>query len=172
MRREAGAGEGTPPGPGDASDPLRAAFEVHYARLLRLCLLLTGRMADAEDLTQEAFVRAARRIPDLPVEAVGPYLRRAAINLWKNRLRRMGYELKAGARLGRPTAQVDPEVPDEVWDAVRGLPARQRACVVLRYYEDLSEAETSRVLACSVGTVKSQTSRALARLREKLSDER
>jgi RNA polymerase sigma factor (sigma-70 family) len=55
-----------------------------------------------------------------------------------------------------------------MWRVVKTLPARQRAAVVLRYYEDLSEADTAAILGCSVGTVKSQTSRAIAGLRSKL----
>ena len=60
---------------------------------------------------------------------------------------------------------------ETLWGAIRRLPVRQRACVVLRYYEGLTEKETAEVLGCSVGTVKSQTSRALSHLRKELSDE-
>ena len=58
-----------------------------------------------------------------------------------------------------------------MWVLVQTLPPRQRAAVVLRYYEDLSEAETARVLGCSVGTIKSQTSRAVAALRTRLAEQ-
>ena len=60
----------------------------------------------------------------------------------------------------------DLDLHDALWNALRGLPKRQRAMVVLRYYEDLSEAETAQVMGVSVGTVKSTTSRALVKLRE------
>lgn len=158
-------------------EALREAFEQHYVPLLKLCIALSGQRDVGEDIVQEAFVRSAARIPTLPARDVLPYLRRVALNLclnlWRNRLRRRAIE----ARL-RPTGGVSAQSPspyvDErtvVWQALSHLPERQRACVVLRYYEDLSERETAVLLRCSVGTVKSQTSRALAKLRRDLRDE-
>lgn len=123
---------------------------------------------------QESFIRLAAVVDDLSDDAVWPYLRRIAINVWKNRLRRAAVEARAQLRRDRqPSASVPSalEEHDWVWRAVRNLPTRQRACVVFRYYEDLSERETASLLGCSVGTVKSQTSRALAKLREELHDE-
>ena len=158
-----------PPARGD----LRAAFERHATSLLRLCILLTGRRETAEDIVQDSFVRLAPKIQDLDDGAVWPYLRRIAINLWKNRLRRLAAEARFRSRrepLSVPGA-ASLEERDRVLRAVGGLPARQRACVVLRFYEDLSERETASVLGCSTGTVKSQTSKALAKLREVLRDE-
>jgi RNA polymerase sigma-70 factor (sigma-E family) len=149
---------------------LRAAFEQHYLPLLRLCVLLSGNLPEAEDTVQEAFVRIAPRIEGLDQEGVGPYLRTTAVNVWKNRRRRRAAEIRARARQGvaRPASTASLEEEDEVWTAVVRLPARRRACVVLRYYEDLPEQEVAAILGCSVGTVKSQTSRALTRLREEL----
>jgi RNA polymerase sigma-70 factor (sigma-E family) len=152
---------------------LRRAFEQHYLRTLRLCLLLSGRREEAEDIAQEAFVKLAPKIEGLEEPAVGPYVRRIAVNLSKNRNRRFRVELRAQARL-RPWMEVggpSARERDALWEAIKRLPSRQRACLVLRYYEDLSERETSEVLKCSVGTVKSQTSRALARLRKEFADE-
>src|SRR5204862_1208327 len=77
---------------------LRAAFRDHYLSLVRLCVLLDGRRAEAEDIAQEAFVRLAPKIEEISVDAVGPYLRRIAINVWKNRRRRMAAELRARIR--------------------------------------------------------------------------
>jgi RNA polymerase sigma-70 factor (sigma-E family) len=153
------------------AEPLRGAFEDHYGGLVRLCSLLTGRRDIAEDLAQEAFVRLAGKIDRLEIDAVGPYLRRIAVNLWKNRLRRMAIELRHRSAAREPAvAGIDVEERDEMWAAVKRLPARQRTCLVLRYYEELSERETAATLGCSIGTVKSQTSKALARLRKELGD--
>jgi RNA polymerase sigma-70 factor (sigma-E family) len=151
---------------------LRKAFERHYLPTLRLCLLLSGRPEDAEDIAQEAFVKLAPKIDALEEPAVGPYVRRIAINVWKNRNRRFRIELRA-RDLVRPPSGGGPsaEERDAIWEAIKRLPPRQRACLALRYYEDLSEHETAGVLGCSVGTVKSQTSRALARLRKEFADE-
>jgi RNA polymerase sigma-70 factor (sigma-E family) len=152
-------------------EPLRAAFEEHYSRVVQFCLLLSGRRDVAEDLAQEAFVRLAGRIERLDREAIGPYVRRIAVNLWKNRLRRAALELRHRSRGREPeTGPPSLEERDEMWTAVKRLPVRQRACVVLRYYEDLAEKDVAATLGCSVGTVKSQTSKALTKLRKELSD--
>lgn len=152
-------------------EALRTAFERHYGVLVRFCALVSGEPQAAEDLAQEAFVRAADRIGRVGVDNVGAYLRRTALNVWKNRLRRLAVERRVRAREPEREQEGRPEERDVVWAAVRRLPHGQRACLVLRYYEELSERETAEVLGCSVGTVKSQTSRALARLRKELSDE-
>lgn len=99
------------------------------------------------------------------------YLRRAVVNLCRSRLRRKAIELRVNAsvvhseEVGRP--QWDPdrhETARLVWGAVRRLPERQRACVVMFYYEDLPEAQIAEVLDCSIGTVKSQLSKARGKL--------
>jgi RNA polymerase sigma-70 factor (sigma-E family) len=152
--------------------PLRRAFEAQYGRLVRLGVLLLGTTEGAEDLAQDAFVRAATKIETLPPDEVGPYLRRTLVNLWKNRLRRLAVERRFRVRVSRsdPGASEAFEERDALWRAVERLPRRQRACLVLRYYEDLSEREVAEVMGCSVGTVKSQTSRGLDRLRGELAD--
>jgi RNA polymerase sigma-70 factor (sigma-E family) len=129
--------------------------------------LLTGDRETAEDIVQDVFVRGAARLAELPTEELGPYLRAAVTNQWKNQLRRTALERRTFHR-GQAPAQPEHHSGDrdEMWRAIVRLPSRQRACLVLRYYEDLSEQEVAEVLACSVGTVKSQTSRALAKLRK------
>lgn len=154
-------------------DLMRAAFEQHYPRLVRLSVLLTGDEDSAKDLVQEAFVRVGSRMPSLDDGDVLPYLRRVVINLWRSRWRRFLLERRAMARIAAREAVVSNgwiEDRDEMWSLIRRLPPKQRACLVLRYYEELSERATARVLGCSVGTVKSQTSRALMRLRKELSE--
>jgi RNA polymerase sigma-70 factor (sigma-E family) len=154
------------------TDRLRLVFETSSVPLLRLCTLLTKRREDAEDLVQESFIRLAPKLEGLSDEMVWPYLRQIAINLWKNRLRRLALEIRVRAHryVEAQSEGSAYEERDLVWAAVLELPPRQRACVVLRYYEDLNERVTAAVLGCSVGTVKSQTSKALGRLGEVLSN--
>jgi RNA polymerase sigma-70 factor (sigma-E family) len=156
-----------------AERSLSSAFEQHYVPLVRLCVLLTGRPDIAEDLAQESFVRAAPKLSSLEPSRVGPYLRRVAANTWKNRLRRLTLERRVAFRLReRPDHEESRlEERDAMWQAVIRLPDRQRACLVLRYYENLPEREVASVLGCSVGTVKSSVSRALKRLRKEFGDE-
>jgi RNA polymerase sigma-70 factor (sigma-E family) len=154
-------------------EAMRAAFEEHYLPLLRLCMLLSGQKQVAEDIVQEAFVRAAPSFARLGTDEVGPYLRRVVVNLWKNRLRRLRLERRAMARLVGDSRASRHSVEGRLslWSLVLRLPDRQRACVVLRFYEDLPERAVASILSCSVGTVKSHTARGLARLRKELEDE-
>ena len=140
--------------------------------LLRTAYLLTGDRHAAEDLVQTAFAklylswdRIQRR------EAVDGYVRRILVNehnsLWRRPWKR--HEVTSG----EPPEQDVLDRPDEgdaaaVWAFVQTLPRKQRAVIVLRYYEDLSEVETAHVLGVSVGTVKSQASRALAAMRSRV----
>jgi RNA polymerase sigma-70 factor (sigma-E family) len=140
-------------------------FRQNYPSLVRIALAMTADRDLAQELAQEAFVRAMKGLPRLRDSAAAPaYLRRTLINLTRHSFRRRLLELRP-----LPRAEVGSE-PDHirrltVVEALRDLPPRQRACIALRYYEDLSEAETARILGISVGTVKSQTHKALRRLR-------
>jgi RNA polymerase sigma-70 factor (sigma-E family) len=145
-----------------SQDDLRVAYERHFPALLRLAVLLSTRQNDGEDLVQEVFISAAERIPTLPEDAWLPYLRAALVNRWKNSRRRESLERALRPDPSPPVATTDDALA--MWDAISRLPSRQRACLVLRYYEDLSVDDTATLLGCAAGTVKSQTSRGLARL--------
>jgi RNA polymerase sigma-70 factor (sigma-E family) len=148
---------------------LRSAYERNYGQMVRLCALIVGDGATAEDIVQDVFVRGAARIAQLDPGELEPYLRRAVANECRNRARHRAVERRVHPRLVEvaPNAPTSVEDRDEMWTAILELPFRQRACVVLRYFEDLSEREAAAVLRCSVGTVKSQTSRALRALRRR-----
>lgn len=148
-------------------DPLQDAYDQHHVRLFRLAYLLTADRWLAEDLAQDAFVKAGRRLTELGEDEWGPYLRTVVMNLWRRNVRRRFMELRS--RTVREPDSVTlpgPEERDEIWGLLLKLPPRQRACLVLRYYEDISDHEIAHVLGCSIGTVKSQSSRALAKLRK------
>lgn len=114
-------------------------------------------------------MRAAAALERLPMDDVRPYLRRTVMNLWSNRLRRLRLE-RQHLLHGELSSDISFEERDELWEAVKRLAPRQRACVVLRYYEELSEPETAKLLRCTVGTVKSQTHKALDHMRRELGD--
>jgi RNA polymerase sigma-70 factor (sigma-E family) len=142
-------------------------------RLFTLARLLTGgHRAEAEDLLQGAFERAYRRWGRIsrrgdPERYVRQMLVNASIDRWR-RLRRHPETALVVAGAGPGAADATAAVADRDL-LLRGLAAlapRQRAVLVLRYFEDLSEAQTAATLCCSVGTVKSQAARGLARLRE------
>ena len=148
----------------DRAARIKALFEEHYGGLCRLAYLITGDRAQAEELVMDAFMRTFaswRRIRDL--DRADAYLRRAVVNLSRSRLRRQRTEERSPKFVEtRPDSDADDA--RVVWDAVQALPHRQRAAVVLRYYEDLPEAEIADTLGCSLGTVKSQLSKARATL--------
>ncbi|KRF42652.1 RNA polymerase subunit sigma-70 [Terrabacter sp. Soil811] len=140
-------------------------------RLLRTAYLLTHDRALAEDLVQTSLAKAWfawGRIDGQP----DAYVRRVMVNTYSSWWRRRWNGEVATAELPERAAAAghrpeDVRVDDrtDLWRALARLPRRQRAVVVLRFYEDLSEIETAEILQCSVGTVKSQASRALAKLR-------
>ncbi|HKR71236.1 MAG TPA: SigE family RNA polymerase sigma factor [Streptosporangiaceae bacterium] len=140
--------------------------------LLRTAYLLTGDRGHAEDVVQTALLQVARRWRRIRGEPT-PYARRAVVNLaknhWRDRLRRPG-ESSATIEAGYAPPEADVLLQQVLLPAVLDLPARQRAVLVLRYFEDLSVEQTAAALGCSTGTVKSQTHHALSKLREALSD--
>jgi RNA polymerase sigma-70 factor (sigma-E family) len=157
------------------SDDAAAAetFEDMYRRcrpgLVRLAHLLTGSPTLAEDVVHDAFVGLASR-PRRVHEPLA-YLRRSVVNLSTNVHRRAGRERRHLATVTATVSRavVQPAEIDDTWQLVKALPPKQRAALVLRFYLDLSEAETARVMGCRPGTVKSTTARALAKLKEQMS---
>jgi RNA polymerase sigma-70 factor (sigma-E family) len=158
---------------GATDNAARQAFGVfftsHHRELGRLAYLLSGDQDAAEDITAEAFAEAWRRWEQV-ANADSPlaYVRRIVVNLAADRIRGLTRERKGRRLLGATwsdrTQGPDVAAVTDVRAALTKLPARKRACVVLRHYYGLSEQETARTLGISVGTVKSQTSRGVAEL--------
>jgi RNA polymerase sigma-70 factor (sigma-E family) len=149
-------------------DAFNAYVVARSAGLLRTAYLLTGNRSDAEDLLQTALAKtylAWDRIRER--DALDGYVRRTLINTQNSFWRRTRPEQLFDEVPDTPGRDVpsDRDLHDALWRALGQLSGKQRAMVVLRYYEDLSEAETASVLGVSVGTVKSTTSRALSKLR-------
>lgn len=155
---------------------LEELYERNAPSALRTAYFLTGDRDLAEDLVQEAFVRVAGRFGHLRTpDAFPAYLRRTIVNLFTSNLRRRALEREWLRRqTSEPvTFQGDPETRDDLWRALAVLPARQRAAVVLRYYEDLPEREAAAILGCSTGALHQLVTRATATLRDNLAgDER
>jgi RNA polymerase sigma-70 factor (sigma-E family) len=167
------AGVSTDDGRVAAPDPARESsfaevFAKHYAPALRLAALLDGDPTRAEDAVCDAFARVYGRLRRGGVDDVGPYVRQAVVNAVRGGWRRRQIERRHADAVvvGAPAAAFDVGVVerDEVWRALRQLPPGQRRVVVLRYYEDLSEAEVAGLLGVKVGTVKSQAAKGLAAL--------
>jgi RNA polymerase sigma-70 factor (sigma-E family) len=137
--------------------------------LLQTAYLLTGDRHRAEDLLQTALTRAYLKWDRIVSEDPEGYVRRTLANAHIDWWRRKPWREESTAELpdlpGQDAAS-SYDVRDAVLQALAGLSRRQRAVVVLRYYEDLSEAEIAHALGCSAGTVKSAASRAMAKLRE------
>jgi RNA polymerase sigma-70 factor (sigma-E family) len=140
--------------------------------LMRTAYLLTGNQHDAEDLLQSALTKSAARLRSIRILDLEAYVRRAMyhqqVDRWRVRFRRRETPTDPQADL-LDTAVADSSASTEtrllVRETLRRLPAKQRAVVVLRYFEDLPEGEIAALLGWSVGTVRSQTHKAMTRLR-------
>lgn len=144
------------------AEPLVALYRERYGPMVRLAYLLTGDRAVAEELVQDAFVSVHRgwdRATNPPA-----YLRTTVVNACRSWGRRRVLEIDRRPRAPEPATLVT----DELWDVLRTLPARQRAAVVLRYYEDLPDREIAGLLGCREATVRSSIHRALAALRKEV----
>jgi RNA polymerase sigma-70 factor (sigma-E family) len=164
-----------PQGEPSRDDRVAALWASHHVGLTRLALGMTGDLGAAEELVQDAFVALLARWSQLrdPEAAIG-YVRRVIVNGGRGRWRRLSRDREVADRLAvsegparQPrtgTAESDSDARLDLFNALAQLPARKRACVLLRHYGDLSEAQVADLLGISVGTVKSQTARALRQL--------
>jgi RNA polymerase sigma-70 factor (sigma-E family) len=137
-------------------------YRERHAEMVRFATLLVGSPEVAQDLVQDCFVRLHRRFSTVrdPVS----YLRRSVVNACRSHHRRAQRE-RAHAATERGRSDVTELAADELGDALARLPHRQRAALVLRFYEDRSEDEIATILGCRPGTVGSLIHRGLARLR-------
>jgi RNA polymerase sigma-70 factor (sigma-E family) len=159
-----------------AGGRLAELYAGHAHDATRLAYLLTGDRALAEDLVQDAFVRLAGRFLDLrDPDGFAHYLRRTVVNLsnsWYRRRRvERAYVERAGAAPQHPVSGPDPAERDALWRKLQRLSQKQRAAIVLRFYEDLSEEQTAEAMGVPKGTVKSLVSRGLEAMRRQMEGE-
>ena len=157
----------------DADERFVEFVSARWTRLYRTAYLLTADASAAEDLLQTAMEKIYARWPKVcRMEAPEAYVRKLMVNAVISARRRPGWRLEMfrAALPDRPIPPEDSGVVNHalVWPLVCALPERQRAVVVLRYYEDLTEIETAELLGCAVGTVKSQAHDAMRALRRGL----
>ena len=156
---------------GTAVEAIAELYARHSGSAFRLAYLLTGDSALAEDLVQDAFVKLMGRFADLrSPESFDAYLRRTLVNLSYGSFRRRrverSYLARVGARVAAATDGIsDVAERDVLWTQLGQIAPRQRAALVLRYYEDLTEAQAAEVLGCSVRTVKSLVARGMQAMR-------
>ncbi|MFE0965656.1 SigE family RNA polymerase sigma factor [Streptomyces fungicidicus] len=156
-----------------ASVEFHAFFERHYAELSRLAHLLTGEADAADDLAADALLALWHRWDRVrAADHPAAYARGVLANLARTRIRSAVRERRRIALFWSPREEraENPDVPGvvDVQEALRRLPFRKRACVVLRHAFDLSEKDTALALGISVGTVKSQTSKGMTELQRLL----
>jgi RNA polymerase sigma-70 factor (sigma-E family) len=157
-------------------DAILILFDQQYTRLRGLAYVMLGDSGLAEEVVMDAFAKVFSIWPTFRrTENPSAYLRQIVVNQSRGKLRRRRVERRVNVLFhGRSESRApdwEAERSDadiDVWRAVGTLPERQRACVALRYLEDMTEREIAEALDCSVGTVKSQLSRARSRLAELL----
>jgi RNA polymerase sigma-70 factor (sigma-E family) len=160
----------------DRDERVVQLFDRHYTPLCRLAFMILGDAALAEEIVMEAMLKTFTgwgRIRDL--DRTDAYLRRTVVNLCRSRIRRKSIEGRVNRESYRRDELKPPSWDPErhetsrlVWEAVKDLPERQRACIVLRYMEDLSDQQIADTLDIAVGTVKSQLSKARVKLERDL----
>jgi RNA polymerase sigma factor (sigma-70 family) len=149
--------------------PFVAAFEREREAVLRLAYALVGDAGVAEELAAEAFARTYERWSRDLVRDIGPYVRQAVVNHARDHFRRLDrrrrFEVRRTRETGGTTALVDDIADrDHAGRLLRGLPPRQRAALVLRYWADYSDAQVAEALGVPLGTAKSLLRRGLKRL--------
>jgi len=160
---------------GTMDEATRTAFDgfvrARHPALLRYGHILTGDPHSAADLVQDALERTGLRWSKvLRQDDPEGYVRRVMVNRHISIWRRLRREHLVAVAPESVATDAPAHVDDAMWLALATLPPRQRAVLVLRYYEDLSEAEIASVLGCATGTVKSQAVKGLATLRAALRD--
>ncbi|TCO65803.1 SigE family RNA polymerase sigma factor [Actinocrispum wychmicini] len=158
---------------GDRDDEFVEFVRTHGADLRRTAFLLCGDWHRAQDLTQNVLIKLFLAWPKLHRDdGLRGYARKTLVRTVIDESRRFWHRERATAVLPETsTTGPDPDISVDVLRALAALPARQRATVVLRYWEDLPVDEVAKVLGCSEGTVKSQAARGLATLRAMTSDD-
>ena len=152
-------------GPAPATAPALVDLYVErYASMVRLAHLITGSAAVAPDVVQDAFIKVGPRLDQ--VDSPSAYLRVTVINECRSWIRRQALERRHQGRPDEPLG-FPPEV-DEMWTALAHVPERQRAALVLRFYEDLPYDEIATTLGCRLGTAKSLVHRGLTALRKEI----
>ena len=153
-------------------EEFRAFYFAQAARLKGIALLMVGDPGRAEELAQEALLRAYRAWPRIRREDPGPYVRTALVNLCRNEYRRRLLERRHQPEPSATDASHDTKVAEamRIADALRALPPVRKAVIVLRYYEDLPEAEIARILDRPLNTIKSDIRRSLETLRPLLKE--
>ena len=147
-------------------DAFDAFVRARMPALLRFAHALTGDPHTAADLVQDALERTGMRWSRLDKNGdPEAYVRRAILNGRTSRWRKLHRETLVDALPERSGALDPPARDEQLWNLLKTLPQRQRAVIVLRYYEDMSEEQIAQTLGCAPGTVKSQASKALAKLR-------
>ena len=161
-----------------ADERVGQLFADQYGQLVRMAFLICGNRQGAEDAVVEAFARVLPRHRSGKVDDLGAYLRRAVVNELVTQGRRTtGWRARLPRLAGTASAEASDAPEDEIvgravlWQALLQLPVRQRAVLVLRLLEDRSEADTAQQLGVTLGTVKSQQAKALAKLRELLKED-
>jgi RNA polymerase sigma-70 factor (sigma-E family) len=155
----------------DVAEEFNVFVASRQRSLVRTAYLLTGNHHEAEDLVQATLTKTYlgwHRIRNM--DAADAYVRRAMINehtSWWRRAWRHRERSTSAVPEPLPVPSADVGEHEQMWQLICDLPPRQRAVIVLRYYEDLTPAEVAAALDCSVGTVASQTHRALATLRRR-----